>query len=181
MIMLVSIIQFIDSHGPAVAAIGAIIAAIVALSALRTAKQVARTQLFLELRRSHGEIQAKMDRNYHIDGWEPTPEERKTLEPYWLQTCTEWFAITQLNKSWFFWRIGRLGEWLPGPWLWKGFYRKAIDGALKHKPLRDTLYYMLSGEKGDEPGSTFSGQAEAFEKEIWNLMSSDQRSEMNKA
>jgi hypothetical protein len=144
--------------GPIVAVAGAFVAVL----ALKTANQVASTNMFLELRRSYLEIQAGLDPQYREENWEPRdhPEAMRSLEKYWLHTFTEWFATTRLNKSklaWLF--IGRLA------WLWKEFYSKAIVGGLRNEPLRITLCDMLYGD----PGSGFSGLKEDFMKEMESL------------
>jgi hypothetical protein len=127
--------------------ISAIAAAIIAALALNRAKQIARTQLFVDLRRSHAETQAKMDSRYHDDNWDPRsePDAMRTLQRYWLHTVTEWFATTKLNS----------GDYSD---IWESFYIHAIAGGLRNKPLRIALWEMLYGQ----PGSSFSGFRQEF-------------------
>jgi hypothetical protein len=131
----------------AISAIGAIVAAIVAVMALNRMTEIARAQLFVDLRRSHAETQAKMDVRYHDETWDPRidPEAMGTLQRYWLHTTTEWFATTRLNE-------GRYSD------IWNSFYIPAITGGLRNKPLRIALWEMLYGK----PGSSFSGFRKQF-------------------
>src|SRR5207244_21630 len=108
--------------------VSGITAVILAFFAWQTAEQVARVQIFLDLRKSHAEVQARMDPRYHEKGWDPTTDRdaMRTLERYWLHTFTEWFATTRLNS-------GKFRD------VWNDFYAKAILGGLRNQPLRITL------------------------------------------
>ncbi len=131
----------------AVGTFGAIAAPVIAALAFNRAKQIARTQLFVDLRRSHAEMQANMDARYHDAAWDPRaePDAMRTLQRYWLHTVTEWFATTRLNK-------GNYSD------IWDTFYVPAITGGLRNKPLRIALWEMLYGQ----PGSSFSGFRKEF-------------------
>lgn len=145
----------------AVGAIGAIAAAIIAGFALGRATQIARTQLFIDLRRSHSEVHARMDARYHDDNWDPRSDQHalRTLQSYWLHTITEWLATTKLNS-------GKYSD------VWNEFYVPAVTGALRNKPLRIALWDMLYGT----PGSSFSG----FRKEFATTIEAIYKEEYNR-
>ncbi len=122
-------------------------AVMVSIVALVATNKVAATQLFLSLRNSHDEIHSKMDSRYHDDNWNPLEEKDacKTIEKIWLHTFSEWFATVKLNKGNF-------------KSLWTDYYKPAIAGGLRNKPLRIVLCNMLDGK----PGSSFSGFRDEF-------------------
>jgi len=136
-----SLIISIASAGAAAAAV------IVSITAVISSNRVAATQMFLELRKSHNDVQSKMDLRYHDNNWNPLEDidARKSLEKYWLCTLTEWYATVKLNG-------GKFKQ------LWNEFYVPAIAGGLRNKPLRIVLWEMLYGK----PGSTFSGFRQEF-------------------
>ena len=144
-------------------AIASIATVIVAALALNRTTQIARTHLFVDLRRSHAETYAKMDPRYRDAKWDPRkdPEAMRTLERYWLHTLTEWFATQKLNA-------GAFSD------VWKDFYEKAIAGGLRNKPLRISLWEMLYGQ----PGSTFSGFRQEFGTTIESLYKREYKQEL---
>ncbi|NLD25860.1 MAG: hypothetical protein GX661_00715 [Acholeplasmataceae bacterium] len=130
-----------------VAAAAGVAAVIVAAIALTSSNSVARTQIFLDLRKAHNEVQSKMDDRYHDNEWNPLENEvgRKSIEKYWLHTLSEWYATKKLNK-------GKFDD------LWHEYYVPAIASGLRNKPIRIVLWNMLYGK----PGSTFSGFRKEF-------------------
>ncbi len=142
----------------AVGAISALAATIVAVFALNRASQISRTQLFLDLRRSHAEAQAKMDPRYHDESWDPRKDAdgMRSLERYWLHALTEWYTTTKLNGG-------------KDKHVWTGFYVPALVGGLRNKPLRIALWEMLYGS----PGSSFAG----FRKEFGDAIESIYKSQ----
>ncbi|HSS76708.1 MAG TPA: hypothetical protein VLV54_08170 [Thermoanaerobaculia bacterium] len=144
----------------AAGSIGALAAVIMAYLAWSTAEDVARVQVFLDLRKSYFTIFAQMDKRFHDSSWDPRAETDRTamqtLEQYWLHAFTEWFVTTKLNK-------GKFSD------IWREFYKKAILGGLRNKPLRITICEMLYGSRS----TTFSGRHEEFAAVIERLYVSE--------
>lgn len=128
-------------------AISSIAAVIVSALALIRTKQIAKTNLFVELRKSHAEVHAQMDPRYHDASWDlrTEPAALRTLERYWLQTFTEWYATTLLNK-------GAFAD------VWDEFLARAVAGGMRNRPLLIALWGMMYGQ----PGSSFSGFRKEF-------------------
>lgn len=128
-------------------ATASIAAVVVSYLALIKTKQIAATSLFIELRRAHSEIHAKMDPRYHEESWDPRSdsEAMRTLERYWLQTLTEWYTTTRLNGGAF-------------SGVWSEFFEKAVAGGMRNRPLLIALWELMYGR----PGSSFSGFRKEF-------------------
>ena len=149
-------LEIVRNIATAVAALIALAAFVLSWRALSTTANVARAQLYLELRKRFVEINDQLPReiekDYHTPQWHPTLKEDPTdfskLEKYWYHAFDEWFTIKMLHPRGFH-------------KLWTLFFERAVFEGLKNVPIRYVLYRMVEDNR-----TSFSGRRKEFVQDL---------------